>query len=155
MLYILEMWFKEYLLESETNYEEEIKKTLNQLPKSHAALIKGFKYEFQGGNTLKGDNGHVGLIDTKRKKIIIAAPWNYPRQFTLLHELAHLLYKKLPPEIKKKWAKIAKNTKIKKGNKQGIEESFCMAYGATYCKHPPLTHHHKEWIEFIKNIGEL
>jgi hypothetical protein len=57
-------------------------------------------------------------------------------------------------ELKKEWSPLAKKIKNKnKDNKslqQNDEELFAMAYAATYAKHPVVTFHHKEWIEFIK-----
>jgi hypothetical protein len=73
------MSFKQYLIKSEDSYKEEIQKTLNKLPKNHAALIKGFKIDFGKENTLKNDPEHVGLVDLAKKKITIASPWNYGR----------------------------------------------------------------------------
>lgn len=146
------MSFKHYLKESEDNYKEEINKTLKKLPKKHAALVKSFKYEFHGGSTLKNDHEHVGLIDTKKKKIIIAAPFFYSREHTLLHEIAHLVYATLSKELKEKWTKIVKNTKIKKEDRQNAEELFAHSYSNYYEKNPVSKFDFPEWRNFIKNL---
>jgi hypothetical protein len=134
------------------NYEEDIKQTLSKLPKGHQDLIKGYKFKFQPGNTLKGDNGHIGVTDEEKKTITICAPWFYPREFTLCHELAHKVWATLSEKQKKKWADIIKKTKMEKKDRQNDEELFCHAYGATYVKHPPTTFAHETWINFIKSL---
>lgn len=146
------MSFKHYLKESEDSYKEEINKTLKKLPKKHAALIKSFKYEFHGGNTLKNDNEHVGLIDTKKKKIIIASPWNYGREWTLLHELGHMIYATLDKKLKNEWENIVKKTKMRKEDRQNAEELFCHSYSCYYVKNKITKFDHPKWHEFIKNL---
>lgn len=147
------MSFKQFLIKSEDSYKEEISKTLKKLPSSHSALIKGFKFEFQGGNTLKFDNGHVGSIDVKNKKIIIAAPWSYGREWTLLHELGHLIYANfLNPNLIKEWKKIAKSTKMKKEDRQDPQELFCHAYSSFYAKNSVVKFNFPEWDQFIRNV---
>lgn len=144
------MNFKLYL-EKTNLYSLDIKKTLNKLPKKHYKLIKDYKIEFQPNNTLKGDSGHIGFIDEENKKITIAAPWNYGREFTLLHEVAHAVWKYVvSKEEKKEWSKIVKNTENKQ--KQNDEELFCMAYANFYAKHKIEIHNHENWSVFIKNL---
>jgi hypothetical protein len=147
------MTFKQFLTESEDSYKSEIKKTISKLPAKHAALIKGFKYEFQSTSTLKNDNEHVGLIDTKRKKIIIAAPWFYGREWILLHELGHMIYATLDINLKNKWAKIVKNTKMKKEDRQNAEELFCHSYSCYYAKNKITKFDFPEWRNFIKGLN--
>ena len=155
------MNFNQFLFEAEEE-EKNIQAMLKKLPKKHAALMKGFKFKYVPGNTLKGDNAHIGLI--KGKTVTVAGPWNYGREFTTLHEVAHMVFEKLvTPQIKKKWEALLKETKPKhikelksKGMKtdaldQGAEELFCMAYAATYAKHPTVIYHCSEWVDFIKN----
>ena len=145
------MQFRTFLIESESDYKEELKKTISKIPKAHAALIKGFKYIFQGTNTLKNDGEHVGLIDQKNKKIVIASPWNYGREYTLLHEIGHLVYENfMTDELKKQWKRIVERTKDKQN--QGAEELFCMAYANTYAKNKIEIHSHGEWEQFIKKL---
>ena len=147
------MSFKEYLIKSEDSYKEEIQKTLNKLPKGHSALIRGFKIEFQGGNTLKGDIEHVGLVDVEKKKIIIAAPWNYGKSHCLLHELGHLVYAKfMTSDLIKEWQKIVKSTKMKKEDRQPLEELFAHAYSNYHEKNPVVKFDFPGWREFIKNL---
>jgi hypothetical protein len=141
------MDFSQFLLEAEEE-ERNIKAMLKKLPKKHADLMKGFKFKYVPGNTLKGDDEHIGLI--KGKTVTVAGPWNYGREFTTLHEIGHMVWEKLmTPELKKAWTACAK--KNKKQNQDNDEENFCMAYAACYTKHPPLTHHHEAWVDFIKN----
>lgn len=138
--------FKLFFEKSEE--EKNVQQLIKKLPAIHQKLLSGYKFRYQGGNTLKGDDGHIGVIF--KDKITVAAPWRYSREFCTLHEVAHLVYEKLmTPELKKAWSKVAK--KNKKQNQDHDEENFCMAYAATYSEHPPLTHHHPDWIDFIKN----
>jgi hypothetical protein len=146
------MQFEQFLLESEQEYKSDIKNTLNKIPKSHAALVGGFKYEFQNTNTMKYDGDHIGLVDMKNKKIIIASPWNYGREYTLLHELAHMVWAKfMTKDLIKNWSKVVKNTKEEK-QKQNDEELFCMAYANYYAKNKIVIHTHDTWADFIKNL---
>jgi hypothetical protein len=141
------MEFRQFL---ESEEQKNIKTTLNKLPKAHKALVKGYKYSFQGGNTMKGDDEHIGEVDPNTKKIVVAAPWNYGREFTILHEIGHMVYETLTPKQKKQWAKITKNTEKKQ--KQTPEELFCMAYANTYAKHKIEIHNHEEWGKFIRAL---
>ena len=142
------MNFIEFLAESEN---KELGETLEKLPKKHYALVKGFKFEFQSGNTLKGDKNSVGFIDEAKKKIIIASPWNYGREYTVLHEIGHLIWKYLVDEDKRKeWKTIVSKTKHKQD--QNAEELFCMAYSDAYAKNKIEIHHHPEWEKFIRKL---
>jgi len=144
------MDFKEFLL-TEDACISDVKKTLKKLPKLHRDLFKGYKYVFEPNNTLKGDNEHIGCIDEKKKTITIAAPWNYGREWTLLHELGHQVWKYLlTDEEKKRWREIVKKTKEKQN--QGAEELFCMGYASAYAKRKVTIHTHSEWDKFIKKI---
>lgn len=134
----------------ESKEKEDVQATLKKLPGHHSNLINKYKIVFQNGNTIKSD--YVGEIDEKNKKIIVSAPWNYSREYTLLHEIAHLIYNKiLSDELKKQWAKIVKNTKEEKA-KDSDEELFCMAYANFYATNKVVIHTHKKWEEFIKQI---
>jgi len=149
--------FKLYL-ESQTEEEKNVQALIKKLPKEHQKLLDGYKFKYQSGNTLKGDNGHIGVIF--KNKITVAAPWNYGREFTTLHECAHLIFEKLmTTQLKKDWADLIKKTiskqikdnpKNKSALKQNDEELFCMAYAATYAKHSSKTYLNVEWQEFIK-----
>lgn len=145
------MEFRNFLTES-SSYESDINKTLAKLPDGHRKLIEKYKFKFQPHNGLKGDSDHIGVIDPDKKTITIAAPWNYGREMCLLHELGHLLWEVLPHKIKSKWKEVAKNTKMKKEDRQNPEELFCMAYAVSYCARPPAVYCKKEWINFIKSL---
>ena len=128
---------------------KDVKKTLIKLPKSHAALVKGYKYVFKGDNTLDGD--HIGELDTGKKKITVAAPWNYGRQYAILHEIGHAVWEHLVDDDKKKeWQRIVKSTKNKQN--QNAEELFCMAYADFYAKNKVVIHNHPEWEKFVRNL---
>lgn len=144
--------FKQFIAEVEANAEQgDVKKTLSKLPKAHYALVKDYKIVFQKGNALQGDHGNIGEIDEEKKKITIAAPWHYGREYTLLHEVGHLVWKYLVDKNKKKeWMQIVKNTESKQN--QGGEELYCMAYADFYAKHKVVVHNHPEWEKFIKGL---
>lgn len=144
--------FREFLENSQEEEDKDILHTLSKIPDSHAALVKGYKFKFQGGNTLDGDNEHIGYVQTNPKEIVVAAPWNYSREFTLLHEIGHQVYDRLPDSLKHQWKVIVLHTKNRQ--KQSPEELFCMAYAAFYCKNPPAIHYHKEWLRFIDNLPQ-
>lgn len=145
-------------VETQTEEEKNVQALIKKLPKGHQKLLKGYKFKYQGGNTLKGDDGHIGVIF--KDKITVAAPWNYGREFTTLHECAHLIFEKLmTTQLKKSWSSLVKKTiseqiknnpKTKSALKQNDEELFCMAYATTYTKHAPKTYFNTEWQEFIK-----
>lgn len=140
------------------NFIEEngdINKSLSKLPEAHRRLVKGYKIKFEPHNTLKGDDGHVGMIINKPNKVIrIASPWNYGREWALLHEIGHLVWaafiKGTPFE--QQWDHIAQNTKHKKKD-ENAEELFCHGYADCYCKNKIVIHHHPEWEQFIKSLG--
>ena len=144
------MNFKSFLTDSEN---KDVEKTLAKLPKAHRDFVSKYKISFQGGCTLKGDGDHIGEVDDVKKRIIVAAPWNYPREFCLLHEIAHLVWGKfVSDEQKKTWKDLCKKTKLKKNARQNEEELFCQGYAATYCKRPPTDYFHEEWVKFIKSL---
>lgn len=134
----------------------DIEKSLAKIPKGHRELVHGFHIKLEPGNTLHGDDGHVGIIMTNPKRQIkVASPWNYPREFALLHEVGHLVFEKFVrgTDLEKQWKKICANTKDKKKN-EPPEELFCHAYANTYCKHQVVIHTHPEWEKFIKDLPE-
>lgn len=149
------MRFREFFENTETAEEaDDIKRLLEKIPKAHAALVKGYRWKFQAGNTLHGDSEHVGFIDNKTKEIVVAGPWNYGREFTVLHEIGHKVYDLLDRNTKLTWDKIVKNTKMKPGDRQPPQELFCHAYAATYTKRPPVSYCHPNWIRFIRTISQ-
>lgn len=140
-----------YLLLEKMESEEQknLNATLKKLPKKHRRLLNGFKVKFSPNNTIKGDHNHIGYIF--KDKIEIAAPWNYGREFTFLHEIAHLLWEKIITKQQKKlWSKIV--LKNKNRLKQNDEELFCMAYANTYAKHKIKAHSNEYWEKFIKGL---
>lgn len=145
--------FREFLVEREKCEEEKnLAQTLNKLPKGHAKLVRGYKWTFQDGNTLDGDDQHVGVIDDKKKKITVAAPWNYGREFTTLHEIAHKVWEKyMTKELRDEWSQVVKKNKGRM--KQNDEELFCMAYANTYANQQVVVHTHPAWEKFIRKLG--
>jgi hypothetical protein len=142
-----ELRFKHFFRESKHD-EKDIKRTISKLPKSHQKVIDGIKIKYTCKNTLDFDKNHVGQI--KDDKITVSAPWNYSRQFTTLHEIAHIVWCKiLSDKQKKEWAKIAKKKNLKE---KDTEELFCMAYANYYSKHKLLIYNNSEWASFIKSI---
>jgi hypothetical protein len=136
---------------AKTEEEKNIQATLKKIPDSHGKLVKDFHVRFEGGNTLHGDDQHVGYVDEEDKEICLASPWNYGREFTFLHEIAHKVYEKLMSnDLKKKWAEIVKKTKNKQ--KQSPEELFCMAYANHFIKNKIIIHDHPEWHKFIEEL---
>lgn len=131
--------------------KNDILKTLSRIPRSHSSLVRGYRWKFHAGNTLNGDDEHVGYIDDGTKEIAVAGPWHYAREFTVLHEVAHKVWEAfVSREMREEWSGIVRATKNRQD--QSDEELFCMAYAATYCKHPPLIHYHKKWVEFVKGL---
>lgn len=152
--------FKGFKIFIESEVEKNVKNMISNLPKGHQKLLKGYKFRYTPGNTLKGDNEHIGYIH--KDKIVVASPWNYGREFTTLHEIGHLVYEyKMTPELKKEWAKIVKKNKEEQKLKvpkksrnsldQNDEEIFAMVYATVYSKHPVVAYYNKEWIDFIAN----
>jgi len=155
--------FKHFLESAEKEFKDDIKQTLNKIPASHKKLVHDYKFKSEGGNTLKGDQKHVGEIDEKKKHIKVAAPYNYSRETTILHEIAHAVWKfVLTPDLKKQWSHLLKKTKDEhkdKTNKaakdsldQNDEEIFCMSYANAYTKHKNATYNHDAWDNFIKAL---
>lgn len=150
------MNFKTFL---ENEEKRNVEKLLSKLPEGHRKLLQGYKFRFTPGNTLNGDNQHIGYIH--RDKIVVAAPWNYSRSFTTLHEIAHLVWEYLmTKELKKEWAILLEKTKKdqmarfdrpeqKNALKQNDEEIFCMSYAACYSNHAPVIWHNTNWIKFM------
>jgi hypothetical protein len=141
--------FKTWL---EGNEQADVRKTIAKLPKRHQALVKGYHISFEGGNTMKGDGEHIGLVqDSPRKSIVVAAPWNYGREYALLHEVAHLVWATFMNEqMKQHWQELVNHTKDKQH--QNAEELFCMAYANHYANNKIVIHTHPEWEQFIAKL---
>jgi hypothetical protein len=146
----------------ENEFMSDVEKTVAKIPKSHKDLIKDYKFKSESGNTLGGKGKHVGEIDEKKKHIKVAAPYNYSREFTILHEISHAVWKyKMTDQLKKEWNTLVKNTKKEQKDKddktkdakdsldQNAEEIFCMVYSNVYSKHPTTTYDHDAWKNFI------
>jgi len=153
--------FKKFLQDNMEEEKEDIQKTLSKLPKAHSDLVRGYKWKFHAGNTLNGDDKHVGYMDKYSKEIAIAAPWNFSREFTILHEIAHLVYERLSKEIKNQWSSVVKknfekqtqeNPEAKDSLKQIPEEIFCHCYANFYSKHKNATYNNPEWMGFIRTL---
>jgi hypothetical protein len=148
------MEFRQYIAEGREG-ENDVRKTIRKIPKSHARLVKGYKFKFQPSNTLKGDDGHIGFIDEEEKTITIASPWNYGREYTLLHEIGHAVWKYAMDDAKKsEWKKIL--GPVRKGHKkeldQNDEEIFCMTYAQAYANNKMTKYDHDELVSFVRKI---
>lgn len=148
------MEFRQYISEGAEG-EKDIKRTLGRIPKDHRRLVDGYKFVFQPTNCLRGDNKHIGLIDEKNKTITIAAPWNYGREYTLLHEVGHAVWKYILDDDKRaEWKKLL--GPIRKLNKKDLnqndEEIFCMAYAQAYAKNGLEKYDHDELVDFVREL---
>ncbi len=153
----IRMRFRLFIENGEADEEKkDIAITLQKIPPSHASLVHGFKWKFHGGNTLNGDDQHVGYMDDGDKEIAIAAPYNYPREITILHEIAHRVWENLPREIQAKWhqvcAHLTERQKQDPSLKQSPEELFCMAYGNTYATTKLVKFDNPLWTQFIQQL---
>jgi len=156
------MNFKLFL---ESEEQKNVEKLISSLPKGHRELLNGYKFKYTGGNTLDGDNDHIGYIFKDR--IVVAAPWNYSRAFTTLHEIAHLVWEYLmTKDLRNRWSELVNKTKQaqidkfsnkeqKHALRQNAEEIFCMSYASAYCTHSPIIWVNEEWIKFIKTLENL
>ncbi len=145
--------FMEFLNEA-TEEQKEVEKTMSKVPQAHSDLIRGYKYKWQDGNTLKGDDDHIGIINPNTKTITIAAPYNYGREYTLLHELAHKVWEVfVPNKMKALWQRIVNNTSHKM--QQNAEELWCMAYANHFAKNKIVIHTHPKWDAFVERIIKL
>lgn len=147
------MRFKTFLENKEN--AENVKELLKKIPTKHANLIKDYKIIFEPDNTLEKDSKHIGFIDEEKRTIRIAAPWNYGRGFTFLHEIAHAVWKYLVTEDQKKeWKNLIKQSKKNKeeGLDQNEEEIFCMIYAQNYSKNRMSKFEHPVLEKFVQKI---
>jgi len=142
-----------YLAEAKSKQEaRDLTATLKKIPKSHRKLVRGYDFSFQSDNTLRGEGDNIGSNDLDTKKIVISAPWNYGREFAILHEIGHMIWEELMcKHDKQEWKKIVNKTKHKV--KQPAEELFCHAYANAYAKNKIEIHNHPEWNKFVKKIS--
>ena len=137
--------------EQSEEQEANIKATLNKLPPSHRELVSHYKIKWHGDNTLKGDNGHIGIVNPNNKTITIAAPWNYGREFTFLHEIAHKVFERfMTKEMLAAWKKVLAQNPNRM--KQNAEELWCMNYANYFVKNKIMVHSHPEWEAYMKNF---
>ena len=138
--------FKLFLEQKMSEEDKNVKDTLGNIPDSHRALVSGYKFNLQNGNTLDGDDKHVGFLDDKQKTIAVAAPWNYGREFTFLHEIAHRVWDQLLSKTERdQWQQICP---------EDSEEKFCMAYANFYVKNPIAKYNKSKWKKFIQGISK-
>lgn len=138
--------FEKYIREDKAVHD-----SLAKLPASHRKLVSGYDVRFEPGNTLKNDPGHVGRVylGGKNKTITIASPWNYGREFTLFHEIAHFVYNSLcSPEWKKKWKKVSRVKNLQEND----EERWCMAYANHFAKHKVMTYSNPKWDQYMNDF---
>lgn len=153
------MRFRKFMEDDMSGEKLDIQTTLSQLPPGHAALVQGFKWRFHAGNTLNGDEEHVGYVDDASKEIAVAAPWNYGREFTILHEVAHKVWEKFVapnPRLVQQWYAIVQKMTPEQQNddslRQEPEELFCMAYAQRYTKNKIEKFKNHLWERFIDQI---
>jgi hypothetical protein len=147
------MGFKQFMQDQMGEEKNDIARTLRKLPPKHQELVQGYRWKFHGGNTLNGDDEHIGYMDDHEKEIAIASPWNYGREFAVLHEIAHRVWETLvPDQMKRIWAQIVSQTKEKQD--QSPEELFSMAYASTYAKNKISIHDHPQWEKFIRSLPQ-
>tara|TARA_Y100000034_G_scaffold43496_3_gene53072 strand:+ start:6004 stop:6450 length:447 start_codon:yes stop_codon:yes gene_type:complete len=146
------MDFKAFLEQNGKEENKSVREALKKLPEAYRKLVRGFKFKFLDGSTLHGDSEHVGYMTNKPKVIAVAGPWHYGREFTLFHEIAHLVWEQLVDKEKRaEWKKVYKATKDKHQH-QGLEEMFCMAFANFFAKNKVVIHDHDNWKEFIKGL---
>ena len=137
-------------VEQKSEEQKNLKATIDKLPKKHRMLLANFKIKLTCKNTLDNDTNHIGNIN--KYDIVVAAPWNYGREFTTLHEIAHLIFEKLVTEKQKQeWNKLCKKFYNKKP-KMNCEEVFCMVYASNYSTHHIETYNIPELTDFIKTL---
>jgi hypothetical protein len=136
-------------IEHKSEERKNLDAVISKLPDNHQKLLKHFDITYTCKNTLNGDDEHIGMIH--KFDVEVAAPWRYSREFTTLHEIAHLVWEKIVSnEDKKDWSKLAK---LYKGEpKMNDEELFCMVYAAAYSTHPPATYNIEKLTKFVKKF---
>lgn len=142
--------------EQSKEQEANCKATLKKLPPSHRKLVGEYKIKWHHDNTLQGDDGHIGIVNPNNKTITIAAPWNYGREFTFLHEIAHKIWEKyMAPYLEriKEWQKVM--IKHKGRMKQNAEELWCMNYANHFAKNKIVVHTHPEWETYMKKFVKM
>ena len=132
----------------------DIEEALAKLPKAVRKLVAGFHIKLEPGNTLHGDDGHVGVIMTHPKKQIkVAAPWNYGRAFALYHEVGHLVFAAHVKGTKweEEWKSVCKKNPNRKKDEPD-EENWCHSFSNHFIKHKVLTHTHPAWEDYFNRF---
>lgn len=125
---------------------DDFNKTLKKIPKKHQEVVSSFKIEFEPHNTLKNDSKHIGFYDEEKKLIKISAPWNYSREYALLHEIGHLVWNRMSNKEIDSWNELTKNKKDK-------VELFCQTYANNYAKNKLEKYKDKKLMNFVKKIN--
>lgn len=147
------MNFKEFLIGEDKQADldkKDIEDTIKILPKQVQALLKGYKISTQNGHTIKGDPGHIGFNDLQGKKLAVASPWLYPKQFAFLHECGHRVFAYLDKAKKQEWLNLAKVHKHE--SEKDPEEVFCHAFANHFSKNKMVKHSNEHWDNFIKSL---
>lgn len=137
--------------------EQDVDKILDKLPLQFKKLTDGYEIRFEIGNTLFGDKSHIGMIVNKPKKLIkISAPLFYSREFTLLHEIGHLVYESYirNTDLEKEWHKLSLSTKPRKMD-ESSEELFCHSFASYFAKYAVPIHDHPEWRKFMDKVCKI
>ena len=125
--------------------------TLRRLPAAHRAMALRYRYRLQPGNTLRGDDDNVGELDPRNKVVTVAGPWRYGREFTVLHEIGHLVWERLRPEQKKHWQALAA-PHLKKLGQNSAEEAFAMLYAQAYAANKLVRYDVRDLVAFVKRL---
>jgi hypothetical protein len=134
--------------------EKNLKATLAKLPKKFSDLIKGYKFKWHNDNTLRGDDQHIGIINPIKKMVTIASPFNYGREYVLLHEIGHKVFENfMTKELLDEWREILKKTKHKL--KQDEEELWCMNFSNHFAENKIVVHTHPEWEKYMKKFIKM
>lgn len=137
----------------EQEEDKDILKTLSNLPSDHSDLIKGYRVKLVSGNTLDNDDEHIGYMDKSPKEIVVASPWNYGREFTLLHEIGHRVWENLDNSQRQEWGKLVKQNKdSSKEFDQSEEELFCMIYAQHFTATKLKKFDFPKLLNFIQRI---
>lgn len=152
------MRFKEFIQSGNMGEEKkDISHMLTKLPPAHRDLVKGWQWKFHAGNTLNGDDEHVGYMDDAGKEIAVAAPWNYGREFTILHEIGHKVWENLvSPQLKQEWLQVVQHKTPKQMHDKTLmqepEELFCMSYAQHFASNKIEKFDNPLWQRFIKKV---
>jgi hypothetical protein len=142
--------FRQFL---ETTAHTEAIRSVRKLPAAYRKLLRGYTFRFQTGGTLKGDGDHIGVVqNTPTKKIVVASPWFYPREFALLHEIGHLVWAKYVAgtPLEKKWRSACSGAKTK--IKQNAEEVFCHVFSQYYSTNKLVKFDYPHLLSFIRSL---